>query len=100
MEFFLKAPTEYASEIAARAKTYRLAANLTQEELADRAGLTTITLRRFENTGNGSLETVIRIAMALNKQAEIEALFEVPTFVDVFGNKEDLTLDRKRARRK
>lgn len=52
-------------KIAENAKLKRLDANLTQEELAIRSGVALSTLRKFEQKGVISLESYLKIQMAL-----------------------------------
>jgi HTH-type transcriptional regulator / antitoxin HipB len=66
--------------LGARAQRLRLMRNLTQQDLARNAGIGVKALRRFETTGNGTLETVVRVAVALGAQDAFGALFETPRF--------------------
>ena len=85
--------------MAERARARRLDANLAQEGLAERAGVSLGSLKRFERTGEISLARLIRIALALDASEGFEHLF-IP--------KEPRTLDeilatspvRQRGRRK
>ncbi|MCC6997677.1 MAG: helix-turn-helix transcriptional regulator [Deltaproteobacteria bacterium] len=58
-------PAAIAADLAARARARRLEANLTQQGLATRAGISLGSLKRFERTGAVSLQGLIRIAVAL-----------------------------------
>ena len=58
-------PRDIAMELAARARARRLEANLTQDGMAARAGVSLGSLKRFERTGAASLEVVARLALAL-----------------------------------
>ena len=65
----LKTPAELLRELGQRAKTLRLAQNLTQ------------TLKRFEHTGEIQLNYLLRIALVLGRLEEFNALLcpqEVP----------------------
>lgn len=68
-------PAEIALELAGRVRARRLEANLAQEGLAARAGVSLGSLKRFERTGEISLERLIRIALALDASAGFEQLF-------------------------
>lgn len=74
----LKTAEDLRVDIAKAAKARRLAMNLTQEELGNRAGVAIATLRRFEGGGAASLETVLRIAEALETLDGFRALFPLP----------------------
>lgn len=75
MTLFLTTPQEAASNLAARAKARRLAMNLTQEGLARRSGVTLPSLKRFERTGQISLESLLKLALVLDCLQEFERLF-------------------------
>lgn len=75
MNFILLSPAELSKAIGQRAKERRLAMGLRQIDLADQAGVPLSTLKRFENQGDGSLETLTRIAFALRAEREFGNLF-------------------------
>lgn len=66
--------------LAERARALRVLRRLRQEELAERAGVGVMTVRRFEKTGRASMENVLRIAFALRAEAGFEALFQAPKY--------------------
>ena len=76
----LASPREICGLLADRLKAARLAKNLSQQGLAERSGVSYGSLRRFESTGNASLEMVARIALALELERGFEPLFEPPSF--------------------
>jgi transcriptional regulator with XRE-family HTH domain len=71
----LKTPKEVTTALAGRVRTRRLEREWTQEELAQRAGMTVATFRRFERTGLISLDRLVRIALVLDALPQFEALF-------------------------
>ena len=71
----LLSPEEFGLELAGRARRRRLEADLSQAGLAKRAGITTSSLKRFERSGEVSLERLVRIAMALGATRGFEQLF-------------------------
>jgi transcriptional regulator with XRE-family HTH domain len=73
--FNLTSPLEILEGVAARMKRRRIDVNLTQRELASRSGVSYGSLRLFEETGKASFEAVVKIAFALEAEAEFEALF-------------------------
>ena len=76
-------PTSYLdtmSSLARRAQKLRILQKLTQQELALKSNVAISTLRRFEKTGNVSLENTLRIAFALNVEADFEQLFQSPKY--------------------
>lgn len=69
---------ELADGVAARLRSVRLDADLTQAGLATRSGVTLASLRRFETTGQIALESLIRLAQALGRDDDIATLFAPP----------------------
>lgn len=84
---------QLATAVAQSARRLRLDRNLTQQELAERAGMSLSSLRRFERTGEIAFLSLIRIAIALDASEGMAALFpeQVRTLDDV--------LDRPRRQR-
>ena len=75
MTFILKTPTEIMSDLAFRIKSKRLELNLTQEGISSRAGVSLGSLKRFESTGQISLESLLKLAHAVGALADFDALF-------------------------
>lgn len=94
----LSSPTDAMRSVGTRARSVRLAQNLTQEGLAARAGVSLGSLKVFESTGKASLETLTKIAFALGAEAEIETLFPPQAITRIADVLE--TAPRKRGRRK
>ena len=72
----LKGPGEVARLMADRMRALRLFRGWTQQTLADRAGITMASYRRFETTGKASLDLVLKVAHALSRLEEFEQLLE------------------------
>ncbi len=66
---------DIARSLAERIRARRLAVNLTQAGLATRSGVTLASLKRFERTVAVSLESLIRLALALDVAADFLPLF-------------------------
>jgi transcriptional regulator with XRE-family HTH domain len=62
--------------IATKAKSQRLAENLSRRSLAERSGVTEASIKRFETSGEVSLTNLLDIAFALDCTKEFEALFD------------------------
>jgi transcriptional regulator with XRE-family HTH domain len=75
MDHTLFSPTELCEAVGRRSKQRRLSMGLRQIDLATQAGIPLTTLKRFENRGDGSLETAARIAFALRAEREFGDLF-------------------------
>ena len=85
----LTSPAQIIENIAVRMKRRRIDMNLTQRELASRSGVSYGSLRLLEETGKGSFEAVVKIAFALEAEAELETLFPprpAKTLDDVIGH--------------
>ncbi|MDZ4259804.1 MAG: helix-turn-helix transcriptional regulator [Gemmatimonadales bacterium] len=65
---------EIATQLAARVARARLDAGWSQAELAERAGITLATYRRFEQTGKISLDRLIRVMSVLGRGADWAAV--------------------------
>ena len=57
------------AKVAVNLRNHRLNSGLTQEGLAKRSGVSISTLRKFERTGQISLESFFKLAMALGMLA-------------------------------
>ena len=71
----LKYPEEIAKDIAKAEKIKRKKRQLTQEELSARAGVSLGTLRRFEQTGEISFVSLLKIAAILDETDKFAELF-------------------------
>ena len=68
-------PEQIAKGAAERAAKRRRELELTQAQLAERAGMSLGSLRRFEQTGAVAFESLVRICIALGCEDDLEALF-------------------------
>lgn len=68
-------PSEVVKRLCDRLRTERLAQEMTQADLAGRAGIGTNTVSNLEAGRNVGFENVVRVAMALGRVKELEALF-------------------------
>ncbi len=75
----LKFPNEIAKDIAYNEKFMRKRQGLTQMELSDRSGVSLASLKRFEQTGEISFVSLLKIAAVLD---------ETDNFVNLFTRKE------------
>jgi transcriptional regulator with XRE-family HTH domain len=60
--------------LGGRLARFRLANNITQQALAERAGISKSTLKRLEAGQNASLDTLIRLMQALDLGGRLESL--------------------------
>jgi transcriptional regulator with XRE-family HTH domain len=71
----IRTPQEVMHDLAAHAKAKRLALALTQKGLEMRSGVSLGTIKRFERTGNISLDSLLKLAVALGEGEEFDSLF-------------------------
>ena len=71
----LYTPTELTRQVGERAKALRLSMGLRQEDLARMAGVSITTVKRFEATGQATLEVVVRLLVALRAEPALAELF-------------------------
>ena len=73
------------AELGARIRQLRLLANLTQQQLADMSGASLSSIRRFEASGQGSVDLLVRVAQALQVSSQLEPLFvqSTPSIAEV-----------------
>ena len=95
----LRTSAEIARLLAARVRELRLQRRWTQLEMAERAGVTLATYRRFEHTGRIALERLLRIALALDALAGFDELFARPSAQSLAELAERTQPTRKRGRR-
>ena len=75
---FIQTPDETARELAGRVKGLRLMQGFKRETLAHRAGVTSASLKRFETTGKGSLELLLKVVFAMGRLDEFADLLQPP----------------------
>jgi transcriptional regulator with XRE-family HTH domain len=95
----LQTPHEIQLILKQRIKRLRLINEWTQAELAERAGITLASLKRFESTGKISLERLSLIALALGRLNDLMQLFEEPEIITL-SDIPKLTKKRQRGKRK
>ena len=71
----LKTPETYLLEIAKRERGIRKKKKLSRAELSKKSNVSYGSLKRFEETGNISLTSLIKLAIALECTEEFETLF-------------------------
>lgn len=73
-----KTPKEIEKIISGRLTALRKRKKLTQFRLCEKAGVSYGSLKRFEQTGDISLQSLIKIAIALDVETELIELFDEP----------------------
>lgn len=95
----LKTDQEMLGELAGKCREIRLRQNMTQQDVAERAGIAVRSYRRFEQEGQISLERFVAVIRALNRFPELESLLNAPPITDI-RELDHPAPQRKRARRK
>ncbi len=89
------------SSLGARVQRLRLSRNVTQQELAEKAGVGLKALRRLESAGQGTLENTVRVAVALGAQEPFNVLFELPPYRSLAeAEAQEAVTTRRRARKR
>ncbi|HAZ06663.1 MAG TPA: XRE family transcriptional regulator [Acetobacterium sp.] len=78
-----KTPQEINSSIAMRIRSIRKRQKLSQERLSEKSGVSLGSLKRFERSGEISLLSLTKIAIALNCEDELINLFAEQPFLSI-----------------
>lgn len=89
-----RTPSEVASDLASRVRALRLSRNWKRDTLAVRSGVSASTLKRFERTGQISLEAFLKLCEALERLDELERILQ-PSTVRSMKELEQLADDRR-----
>ncbi|MEM8583527.1 MAG: helix-turn-helix transcriptional regulator [Bacteroidota bacterium] len=73
-----KQPMDIRQELAARHKQLRKHAGYTQADLARRSGVSLGSLKRFEQSGQISLDNLLKLARILGKLEEFDRVLSIP----------------------
>jgi transcriptional regulator with XRE-family HTH domain len=71
-----KYPSDVLLELAQKAKKLRKSKKMSQADLSKRANLSLGSLKRFEQTGQISLESLLKISFILGRLEEFDLLFK------------------------
>lgn len=81
--FNKKTPIEINKLIASRIRSIRKRKKLSQKKLSEKSGVSLGSLKRFESSGQISLISLTKLAIALNCENELERLFENTPFESI-----------------
>lgn len=76
MDLYFKKPKEIVQLLCERLRKERITQQMTQAEVAARAGVGVNTLSNLEAGRNTSFESLVRVATVLGRLAELEGLFK------------------------
>ena len=91
--------TEICALLGERVRGLRLAQNLTQSELAGRAGISFGAVRKLEAGGQSTLATFVKCVQALGASSDFEHLLSPPSTSIAQMERRATAAGRKRARR-
>ncbi|MBP5594743.1 MAG: helix-turn-helix transcriptional regulator [Pseudobutyrivibrio sp.] len=83
INLYQKTWNEINKEIAGNVRLLRKRKKITQNELAKKSGVSFASIKRFEQTGEISLQSLTKIAIALNVEDELETLFASVPFSSI-----------------
>lgn len=93
MTFKFIMPNEMAIHVAKAARDRRLSLNLSQQSLSARSGVSYGVLKKFESTGEISLKSLLKLALALGCLEDFLELFKqtspekLPSLDDLINQK-------------
>lgn len=97
MSILMETPHEMTEYLAKRVKAKRLSMNLSQQTLSARSGVSYGVLKKFEHTGQISLESLLKLALSLDALEGFYALFTAPKPEDA-ASLDELMQDKTRKR--
>ena len=83
INLYQKTWTEINNDIAQKIVRMRKRKKITQKQLAARSGVSLGSLKRFEQIGEISLQSLTKIAIALDVENELEGLFDNVPFASI-----------------
>lgn len=100
MDLTLTKPEEIVKLLCDRLRKERLALQMTQADVAARAGIGVNTVSNLESGRNVGFENLVKVAMVLGRVGELEALFapKVDSLDDLLRYEKSAT--RQRVKRK
>lgn len=73
-----KQPSEIALILAGKVRSLRKEKGYSQKEFAERTGVSLGSIKRFEQTGQVSLESLLKMAHLLDKLSDFENILNPP----------------------
>ena len=70
-------PTEVRKELANRFRILRKKSKISQKQMAERSGVSLGSLKRFENAGKISLESLLKLMHVVGRLNEISSILTV-----------------------
>ena len=95
----LKTNFEILEEVRANFKKARIIENITQKELASRAGIAIDVVRRFEQKGSITLKNLIEIARVIDRAEDLLKLFLIDTTINSLTDLDKMEKENKQRMR-
>lgn len=88
---FVNAQTEQSvmNDLVKRFKKRRKEKGLTQKQMAEQSGMSYSSLRRFEQTGEIAIASLLKLAKVLGCLEDFNLLFKTPIITDLRNYKND-----------
>ncbi len=83
ISLYQKTWKEINNEVASNVQKLRKRKKISQKELAEKSGVSLGSIKRFEQTGEISLQSLTKIAIALRAEDELESLFTSANFESI-----------------
>ena len=93
-------PQEIQKVIASGARNRRLQLNLSQQTLSEKSGVSYGSLKKFEQTGQISLESLLKLAVVLGRVDDFKALFVPAPAIAALSLDELIETDKRKRGRK
>lgn len=81
--FNRRTPKEIDKLIAERVRNVRKRRKISQKKLSEKSGVSLGSVKRFESTGDISLVSLTKIAIALEMEGDLEGLFENVPYLSI-----------------
>lgn len=78
-----KTPNEIAKSLAEKIKQHRKKLKISQENLAQKSGVSLGSIKRFETKYEISLQSFVKIAIALDLDKDFDNLFNSKTYTSI-----------------
>ncbi len=72
-----KIPSQVQSELANRFQKLRKSKKISQSELANKSGVSLGSIKRFEQTGQISLESLLKLAHLFDRLDDFDSVFQI-----------------------
>ncbi len=72
-----KVPSQVQLELASRFRETRRNKKVSQSQLANKSGVSLGSIKRFEQTGQISLESLLKLAHLFDRLSDFDAIFKV-----------------------